>query len=267
MMATYAIGDVQGCFVSLQKLIEQTRFDPAHDRLWFVGDLVNRGPQSLAVLRFVKSLGPAAITVLGNHDLHLLAVAADCVPSRANDTLQDILAAFDRDELCWWLRHRPLLYRERECVLVHAGFLPQWSVDTAEELAREVEQGLRSEECQTFLRDLYESDARRWSDELAGTERLAVITRALTGLRLCTTDGAMEFSFTGPPDQAPEGFFPWFQIPNRRSRDATIVCGHWAALGVRIEPNLLALDGGCVWGRQLVAIRLEDRQVFRVSCA
>jgi bis(5'-nucleosyl)-tetraphosphatase (symmetrical) len=266
-MATYAIGDVQGCFPALQKLTEQTRFNPAQDRLWFVGDLVNRGPESLAVLRFVKSLGLSAITVLGNHDLHLLAVAAGCVPSRANDTFQSILAAPDREELLWWLRHRPLVYREREYVLVHAGFLPQWTVDTAEELAREVEQALRSEECRTFLRDLYESDARRWSDDLTGTERLAVITRALTGLRLCTTGGAMEFSFTGPPDQAPKGFFPWFQISNRKSRDATIVCGHWAAMGVRIDPNLLALDGGCVWGRQLVAIRLEDRQVFRVSCA
>ncbi len=264
-MATYAIGDIQGCFAALQRLIETIRFDPIQDRLWFVGDLVNRGPDSLSVLRYVKGLGQAAVMVLGNHDLHLLAVAAGIIPLRHKDTLQAILAAPDRKDLLAWLRQQPLLHWDNGFVLVHAGLLPQWTIGTAEALAREVEQALRTEDYRTFLRALSEDrHPSRWSDDLTGTERLGVIAQALTRLRVCTEEGTMDLSFTGPPEQAPIGLLPWFQVPSRKSAETMIICGHWAALGLHMQDGLLALDSGYVYGRHLTAIRLEDRQVFQV---
>jgi len=266
-MAIYAVGDVQGCFSALRKLVDDIQFSTATDRLWFVGDLVNRGPESLSVLRFVKGLGPSAVVVLGNHDLHLLAVAAGIRRPRAKDTIEDILAAPDREELLGWLRHQPFLHREKHSVLVHAGLLPQWNVDEAEQLAREVERALQSDGYRDLLRSFYDRTRCRWSEDLTGTARLSVAARALTRLRVCTRDGDMEFAFTGPPEQAPKGYVPWFEVPGRKSADTTIICGHWAALGLRIQDNLLALDGGCVWGQELVAVRLEDRQLYRVSCA
>jgi bis(5'-nucleosyl)-tetraphosphatase (symmetrical) len=267
-MATYAIGDVQGCFKALQQLIKQIAFDPTRDRLWFVGDLVNRGPDSLGVLRYVKGLGKSAVTVLGNHDVHLLAVAAGAAPQRAKDTLHDILTASDRDELLQWLKQQPLLHRQDKTVMVHGGMLPQWTIGAAESLAREAEQTLRAENNAAFLRSIYEDRLpSRWTDDLTGMARAGVVTRVFTRLRVCTKAGEMNLAFTGPPEQAPEGFLPWFQIPERKSADATILCGHWAALGLRLEPNVMVLDSGCVWGNKLTAIRLEDRQVFQVSCA
>jgi bis(5'-nucleosyl)-tetraphosphatase (symmetrical) len=265
-MATYAIGDVQGCDDALQRLVEQIQFDPASDRLWFVGDLVNRGPDSLKVLRYIKSLGGSAEVVLGNHDLFLLAVAELVVTPRAQDTLQEILAAPDRDELLAWVRRQPLLYHEHPFVLVHAGLLPQWSIDDAEELAHEVETGLRSPYYKDVLRALYPSNNLQWSSSLTGPTRLATIIKVLTRLRACSADGLMESSYTGSPDHIPAGFLPWFRIENRKHRDTTIICGHWASLGLYCEENLLAIDSGCVWGRQLTAIRLEDREVFQVPC-
>jgi bis(5'-nucleosyl)-tetraphosphatase (symmetrical) len=265
-MATYAIGDVQGCFSALTTLLEQIRFDPAGDRLWFVGDLVNRGPDSVSVLRHVKGLGRAAVTVLGNHDLHLLAVANGCRPARPKDTFHDVLDAPDRDELLAWLRNRPLVYREDNFLLLHAGLLPEWPVSQAETLARDAEQALRSTDYRALLRSLYQDGPRRWSQELTGMSRLTLITKVLTRLRVCSATGEIEWDFTGTPDQAPDGYLPWFQVPNRSSAKATVICGHWAAMGLHVRDNLLALDGGCVWGRQLVAVRLEDRQVFQVSC-
>ena len=278
MMATYAIGDVQGCYSALTTLLKQIRFDPAKDRLWFVGDLVNRGPDSVSVLRYVKKmgrasllrflkrLGRAAVTVLGNHDLHLLAVANDCRPARAKDTFHDVLDAPDRDELLDWLRNQPLMHRENNFLLVHAGLLPEWTVSQAETLAREAEQALRSTKYRAFLRSLYRDEPGRWSEKLTGLDRLSVVTKVLTRLRVCSATGRIDWAFTGPPDQAPDGYLPWFDFPNRGSAEATVVCGHWAAMGLLVRDNLLALDGGCVWGRQLVAVRLEDRQVFQVSC-
>jgi bis(5'-nucleosyl)-tetraphosphatase (symmetrical) len=265
-MATYAIGDIQGCFSALQKVIDRIRFDPAKDRLWLVGDLVNRGPDSLKVLRYAKSLGPAAVSVLGNHDLHLLAVAAGCTPGRTKDTFQDVLNAPDRDELLHWLRHRPLLFRDHDFLLVHAGLLPQWTSTMAVELAREVECTLQSDTYQEFLRIHYKNGHTQWRDELTGLPRLSVIANALTRLRICTPCGDMEFSYTGPPEHAPTGFLPWFEIPHRKSADVMIVCGHWAAAGLRVLDNVLTLDSGCIWGRHLTAVRLEDRQVVQVSC-
>ena len=263
-MTTYAIGDVQGCSTQLNQLLDRIKFNPSVDRLWFVGDLVNRGSNSLRVLRYIKQLGPAAQIVLGNHDLFLLAVAEGIVPLRRKDTIQDVLAAEDRAELTDWLRRQPLHYREQSFFMVHAGLLPQWTIDEAVNLAREVEAVLSGPNYRTVLEALFRGLSHRWDPDLIGDERLASIARVLTKLRTCTPAGDLS-GFSGPPEQAPAGYLPWFRIPNRKNADATVICGHWAALGVRIENNLLAIDSGCVWGRQLTAVRLEDRTVFQVD--
>lgn len=265
-MATYAIGDVQGCFSSLIQLTKTIQFNPQQDRLWFVGDLVNRGPDSLNVLRYIRKLGSAAIAVLGNHDLFLLAVAAGLTPLRPSDTLTPILEAPDAPGLMTWLRQQPLLYREGDVLLVHAGLLPGWTVEQAEELAGEAHTAMRGDQCLPTLRALHPSGALQWHPTLTGPVRLATIIKVLTRLRACSSEGIMESSFSGPPDRTPEGFQPWFDVPGRRSANTTIVCGHWAAMGLRLTPNVLALDSGCVYGRQLTAVRLEDRKVFQVRC-
>ncbi len=265
-MATYAIGDIQGCAQSFERLLEQIRFDPASDRLWCAGDLVNRGPDSLRVLRCLKHLGSSAQVVLGNHDLFLLAVAEGIVPPRQKDTIHDVLDADDRKELMDWLRRQPLHYREGAYFMVHAGLLPQWSIDEAVQLAREVEVVLAGPAHRTFLKALFHGTAAHWGPWLEGDERLVAITRALTRLRTCTQTGALS-GFSGHPEEAPPGHLPWFRIPHRRSTDHTVLFGHWAALGLHIEENLLGLDSGCAWGRQLTAIRLEDRVVYQVECA
>ncbi len=264
-MAIYAIGDVQGCFSSLQRLLAQIRFDPPQDRLWFVGDLVNRGPDSLRVLRYIKGLGPVAMTVIGNHDLFLLAVWAGVATLRPKDTIQDILNAPDCKDLLEWLRHRPLLHREGEHVLVHAGLLPQWTVAEAETLARRTESYLQGSDTETFLRLVFETKGIQWSERLTGVTQAVAVIKVLTRLRVCTDEGIMDSTFTGPPDMAPAGYHPWFTIPNRRHAEATIVCGHWAALGLHIEEKVIAVDSGCVWGNRLTAVRLDDRQVFQAT--
>jgi bis(5'-nucleosyl)-tetraphosphatase (symmetrical) len=266
-MSTYAIGDVQGCFTSLRRLLDRIAFQPHVDRIWFVGDLVNRGPDSLSVLRYIKELRDRAVVVLGNHDLFLLAVAEHIVPVRPEDTLQAVLAAPDRDELLTWLRQQRLFHHENPFALVHAGLLPQWSIDDATRFAHEVESGLRGPSYRDVLRALYPSKHLQWSSQLTGPTRLATIIKVLTRLRACSPDGQMESSYSGPLERIPAGYFPWFTIPDRRHRDTTIVCGHWAALGLHCESHLLAIDSGCVWGRQLTAVRLEDRKVFQVECA
>lgn len=266
-MATYAIGDVQGCFEELQRLLAATGYDRRRDRLWLVGDLVNRGPQSLEVLRFVRSLGEAAITVLGNHDLHLIMLAAGCSRRRADDTLDAVLAAPDSEELLAWLRSRPLLHVEGDYAMVHAGLLPQWSVKKARKLAAEVERALTADDFESMLSHLWGSEPAAWSDELAGWERLRVIVNVMTRMRFCSSVGVMEFKTKGEATDAPPGFLPWFAVPGRRSADHVLVTGHWSALGLRLEANLLALDSGCYWGQQLSALRLEDRQLFQVDCA
>lgn len=265
-MAIYAIGDIQGCAQSFERLLELIRFDPATDHLWCAGDLVNRGPGSVRVLRYLKQLGPSAQIVLGNHDLFLLAVAAGIVPPRQKDTIHDVLAAEDRQELMAWLRRQPLHYREGAYFMVHAGLLPQWSIDEAAQLAREVETVLAGPAHRAFLQALFHGTAEHWNPDLTGPERLVAITRVLTRLRTCTLSGALS-GFSGHPEDAPPGHHPWFRIPHRRSMDYTILFGHWAALGLHIEQNLLGLDSGCAWGRQLTAIRLEDRAVFQVDYA
>ena len=231
-----------------------------------MGDLVNRGPDSLACLRFVKSLGDAAVTVFGNHDFHLLCVAEGVEARRKRDTLEDVLAAPDRDELLQWLRHRPLLHVEDGFALVHAGLLPEWSVAKARSLAGEVEAALRGPGYREFLARMYGDEPNKWSDGLSGIERLRAIVNAMTRLRVLDRDGAMVLSFKGEPGDAYDPWTPWFDHPARASRDHAIVCGHWSALGVKIRPDLLALDSGCVWGGALTAVRLDDRRLFQASC-
>jgi len=265
-MATYAIGDVQGCATQLHQLVDHINFDPSTDQLWFVGDLVNRGPSSLAVLRFIKNLGSTARVVLGNHDLFLLAVAEGIVPLRRKDTIQDVLEAEDRPELLEWLRRQPLHHREGSFLMIHAGILPQWTIDETVRLAREVESVLSGPNYRRLLEALFIGLTPRWDPALDGDERPASIARVLTKLRTCTPTGDLS-GFSGPPEQAPAGYLPWFCHPHQRPPDITIVCGHWAALGLHLEPTILAIDSGCIWGKQLTAIRLEDRRIFQVGCA
>lgn len=231
-----------------------------------MGDLVNRGPQSLECLRFVKSLGDRAIAVLGNHDLHLLCVAEGLEKPRTRDTLAPILAAPDRDELLHWLRHRPLLHAEGGFAMVHAALLPEWTVARARELAAEVEAALQGPDYRQLLGQMYGDEPDRWDDALQGIARLRVIINAMTRLRMCTREGAMALKFKGEPGDAPRSLVPWFEASGRASRDHTLVVGHWSALGLRITGDLLALDSGCVWGRELTAVRLQDRSVFAVDC-
>src|SRR5574343_48623 len=266
-MATYAIGDIQGCFTSLTALLNRIDFDPARDRLWLVGDLVNRWPDSLQTLRFVRDLGAAAITVLGNHDLYLLMVAYGTVRSRGkDDTIQPILDAPDREALLGWLRTRPLMHLENGHAMVHAGLLPGWTATQARALAREVEGALAGPYHADLLHNMWGSEPAAWRDDLRDYERMRVIVNAMTRMRFCTPDGVMDFKVKGEVTKAPKGYVPWFEVPGRKSADTTVDFGHWSALGLRVEPNLLALDSGCLWGRELTAVRLEDRAVFQVAC-
>lgn len=265
-MATYAIGDLQGCFDPLQELLAEIGFSDTRDRLWLVGDLVNRGPQSLEILRFVKSLGERAISVLGNHDLHLLMVAEGRARQHSKDTLGAILNAPDRDELLTWLRGLPLMHADGEYAMVHAGLLPSWSVGMALALAREAEHALQGSDWRALMAQMYGNQPDQWDDALTGYDRLRVIINAMTRLRICAPDGRMEFSHKGGIEDIPPGYLPWFAVPGRKSANATVICGHWSALGLLAEKTLLALDSGCLWGRRLSAVRLEDRRIYQVSC-
>jgi bis(5'-nucleosyl)-tetraphosphatase (symmetrical) len=211
-------------------------------------------------------LGDTAVAVLGNHDLHLACVAEGVEETRKRDTLQDILDAPDRDELLGWLRARPLMHVEGAHVLVHAGLLPEWSVARARELAGEVERELRGPDYRALLLRMYGDEPRRWSESLRGVDRLRAVINAMTRLRVCDADGAMVLAFKGEPGEASDGWIPWFDMPHRASRDHVVVCGHWSALGLQVRSDLLSLDSGCVWGRSLSAVRLEDRAVFSVPC-
>jgi bis(5'-nucleosyl)-tetraphosphatase (symmetrical) len=265
-VATYAIGDLQGCLEPLKQLLSEIGFSPARDRLWFVGDLVNRGPQSLEALRFVRSLGERAVTVLGNHDLHLITVAEGFGRHHKSDTLDAVLRAPDRNQLLSWLRARPLLHAEGDYVMVHAGLLPAWDMPQARDLAAEVETAMRGAHYRELARHMYGNQPDHWEEQLAGHDRLRVVINAMTRLRICTLGGRMELSYTGEPGGIPPGYLPWFEVPGRKSAPACVVCGHWSALGLRLERNLLALDTGCLWGRQLTAVRLEDRKLYQVAC-
>lgn len=267
-MATYAIGDIQGCYASLQQLLQKIAFDPSNDKIWLVGDLINRGPDSLAVLRWAKSHEKSVITVLGNHDLHALVVYEGFETAHRLDTLDELLAAPDAASLFDWLRRQRLAYAQDDYLLVHAGVLPQWKTQQQViQLAAEVETALRSNDYRDFLRQMYGDQPDTWRDDLSGMDRLRVITNALTRLRVCTPDGAMEFRFKGELADIPAGYHPWFALPATADRDSTIIFGHWSALGLMLNNDVIALDTGCLWGDSLTAIRLQDRQLFQVSCA
>jgi bis(5'-nucleosyl)-tetraphosphatase (symmetrical) len=268
-MALYAIGDLQGCHAEFMALLEQLRFDPAHDRLWLTGDLVNRGPHSLEVLRTVRSLGPAATVVLGNHDLHLLAMAwAPKTVRRREPELQVVLDAPDAGELLAWLAARPLLHCDRELgwTLVHAGLPPQWSLDEAAACAREIETALR-ERPRELLAEMYGDSPDAWSPALAGFDRLRFAVNCLTRLRFVDADGRLLLGLKGPPGEAPPGAVPWFRHPERATRADRILFGHWSALGYLAEPGLRCLDTGCVWGGALCALRLDrEEEALMLPC-
>ncbi|MHB1353616.1 MAG: symmetrical bis(5'-nucleosyl)-tetraphosphatase [Thiobacillus sp.] len=265
-MPTYAIGDIQGCHEPLLRLLDVIRFDPGSDRLWFVGDLVNRGPDSLETLRFIRGLGDAAVCVLGNHDLHLIALATGHGRAHKGDTLDAVLAAPDRDELLGWLRRRKLAWREGGWLMVHAGVLPGWTPDDAMRHAAEAEAVLAGAHYRDFLAQMYGNAPVAWDDGLEGVERLRVIVNAFTRLRYCSAAGEMEFHHKGAPGTQPPGWLPWFDVPGRKSANLAVVFGHWSTLGFVNRPELVALDTGCLWGHRLTALRLEDRQGFSVGC-
>ena len=265
-MARWAIGDVQGCCEELVQLLARIRFSEQRDRVWFVGDLVNRGPQSLQALRLVRGLGDNAISVLGNHDLHLLAVALVDAKQRKSDTLTDILQAPDREQLLQWLQQLPLVHFDpaHGDLLLHAGVLPQWSVAQTLQLAAEVQQQLR-EQPRALLSDMYSDQPDRWQATLAPRERMRLTINVLTRLRFCTADGRVDFRHKGRPDSAAKPWLPWFKLPARASRDQRIVFGHWSALGLHRERGVLCIDTGCVWGGALTAVNLDDPDAPPVS--
>lgn len=265
-MATFAIGDIQGCFHSFQSLLKRIQFNPASDKLWLVGDLINRGSGSLEVLRWVFQHQSSIVTVLGNHDLHTLVVAEGFVSAHRSDTIQGLLDAPDAHELLRWLRYQPLLHVEHDCLMVHAGLLPQWTATTAQSLAQEVQQALRDDNYREFLKHMYGNQPVLWDDALTGYDRLRVITNAMTRLRVCTQAGEMEFKFKGELANLPFGFFPWFELDQRASADTSIIFGHWSAIGLRQTNNVYALDTGCLWGGSLTALRLDDKALFQVPC-
>jgi bis(5'-nucleosyl)-tetraphosphatase (symmetrical) len=261
-MALYAVGDVQGCHAQFMALLERLRFDPARDRLWLTGDLVNRGPASLAVLREVSALGARATTVLGNHDLHLLAMAyAPATVHRRERELEEVLGAPDAAELLGWLVSRPLLHREPDVrwTLIHAGLPPQWSLDEAQQCAGDVERALCADPA-GFLARMYGDEPDLWSASLAGTGRLRFAVNCLTRLRFVDADGRLLLAHKGTIAQAPPGAIPWFRHPARRTQRDPILFGHWSAIGYLAEPALRGLDTGCVWGGSLCAIRLDREE-------
>ncbi|MEP7154831.1 MAG: symmetrical bis(5'-nucleosyl)-tetraphosphatase [Betaproteobacteria bacterium] len=266
-MATYAIGDLQGCFATLQVLLDKIDFNRAKDRLWFVGDLVNRGPASLECLRFVVGLGDRAITVLGNHDLHLLAVSEGLARQGKHDTLGPILEAPDRVQLLTALRHSRMLHVDGDNVMVHAGLLPQWSLGLSQQLAGEVEDALRGPGYRDLLAGMYGNEPAMWSDRLNGMDRHRITINAMTRMRVLNERNELDLKFKGEIEDLPPGFSPWFERRHASFAEKFIVAGHWSALGLRVTSHFAGLDSGCVWGRELTACRLEDRTVFQVPCA
>jgi len=266
-LADYAIGDLQGCLQPFLGLLRQIDFQPDTDRVWLVGDLINRGPESLETLRQVKALGPSARVVLGNHDLFFLAVAAGASTKvSSGDTIAPILEAPDADELIDWLRHQPLVFVDAKYAMVHAGLLPQWSIEQALALSREIELELQSANWREFLRHLFGNRPDGWRADLTGWDRYRVVINAMTRMRYVTEDGRIDLKAKGPMENAPAGLSPWFLAENPAWASHTIICGHWSALGFRDMGHVIALDSGCVWGQCLTAVRLQDRLVYRQHC-
>jgi len=271
-MSIYVIGDIQGCYKPLRKLLKSVNFKPGKDELWCVGDLINRGPRSLDTLRFLSDMDEAVTIVLGNHDLHFLALYHDCAGINGRHTLDKLLAAPDCGELAKWLRFKPLVYDkvlsnqqgEQHYLMVHAGVPPQWSRKKTLKLAAEVETALQGKHFRKFLTNMYGNKPDCWDDELSGQKRLRLITNYLTRMRFCTPEGKLELSSKAGLETAPDGYFPWYQF-ERLTPETFILFGHWAALeGQTNRPGVYALDTGCVWGRELTMMRLEDHQLFSV---
>jgi bis(5'-nucleosyl)-tetraphosphatase (symmetrical) len=268
-MATYAIGDIHGCYDQLQNLLDLIKFDPSVDKLWFTGDLVNGGPKPAEVVRLIKSLNNA-VCVLGNHDLVLIAVAAGQLPAPEDRSigLEPILNATDSNDLIAWLRQRPIVHFDPDfnALLVHAGVLPQWSVQQIQNLAHEIEQLLRAPNANQFYAQMYGNEPHDWNEDLTGMPRIRFLINCFTRMRFCTADGNIDLAAKGTPEAKPNGFEPWFKLPNVRDKNLKIIFGHWAALnGQTGMPNMIGLDTGCVWGRKLTAIRLDDSQYFSIA--
>jgi bis(5'-nucleosyl)-tetraphosphatase (symmetrical) len=268
-MATYAIGDIQGCFHAFTALLARLKFNLKQDRLWLVGDIVNRGSGSLEVLRWCYQHQGSLSIVLGNHDLHALAVVHNLKPAHKLDTLQASIHAPDSDVLFKWLRQQPLMHiqniNEHEYVMVHAGLFPQWTIEQASQLASEVECALQADSFHDFLSGMYGNSPNNWHENLSGMDRLRAITNAMTRMRICSLEGEMEFEFKGELQDIPSGYTPWFDAPDRQSLTSQIICGHWSALGLRQRDNIHALDTGCLWGGQLTAMCLETREITQVN--
>jgi bis(5'-nucleosyl)-tetraphosphatase (symmetrical) len=270
-MATYAVGDLQGCLEPLKQLLQRVAFDPARDKLWLVGDLVNRGPQSLETLRFLYAMRDSVVCVLGNHDLHLLAVAYNAERLKKADTLREILEAPERDDLLDWLRNMPLVHHdaERDITLVHAGIPPQWSIEKSLQRAAEVEEALRDDQrLPLFLEGMYGNEPAKWDKKLHGIDRLRVITNYFTRMRFCTPDGKLDLKSKEGLDTAPAGYAPWFSYPERKAAGRKIIFGHWAALEGQCDvPGLYALDTGCVWGGSMTLLNVDSGERITCNCA
>lgn len=267
-MTTFVIGDLHGCLDPLQRLLDKVHFAPGTDKVWFVGDLINRGPQSLETLRFVKALGDDAVSVLGNHDLHLLAVIHGLRRTGGKDTLDDILQAPDRNELTDWLRHLPLLHRSDELnvTMVHAGIHPKWDLPLAQEMAIEVERALRSDNYVAFLERMYGNKPAKWSKKLGKHRRRRFAVNAFTRMRLCTLNGELDFSLTCAPSKAPKGLVPWYAVPDRKPIEGRILFGHWSAHPGFAVSNVIPLDRGAVWGGSLTGLALETGVTTTIDC-
>ncbi len=269
-MATYAIGDIQGCLDNLEALLEHIAFKPENDTLWFTGDLVNRGDKSLETLRFIKSLGNSAISVLGNHDLTLLALCEGNIKVK-NHTLDAIIAAPDHDELIYWLRHRPLLHHDSNLgyTMIHAGLPPQWDLATAQSCALELEAVLQGSQYPDFMANMFGNKPKQWNAELKGWDRLRFITNCFTRMRYCTPEGKLNFNDKGPIGSQKKGYIPWYKAANRKNTDLKIIIGHWSTLfGHTDTANIFAIDTGCLWGETLTAMRLDtaEPEFYRIKC-
>ncbi len=265
-MSIYAIGDVQGCYEPLQLLLQKINFKPANDSLWFAGDLVNRGPDSLKTLRFVKSLGKSAVTVLGNHDIHLMALYYGLRPRGKDPTLEQVLNAPDIDELIQWLQQQPMLHKQGNNVLVHAGLHPHWSIETALQLANELQQVISTVDDQSALAPLYGPSDGEWATVEHTDLRLRYAVNCFTRMRFCNQRGELDLKQSCAPGEQPAHLTPWFNVEGRSTSNLCIIFGHWAALGLHQQPGIHALDSGCVWGNSLTAMRLDDLEIFSVNC-
>nr|AIA12231.1 bis(5'-nucleosyl)-tetraphosphatase (symmetrical) [uncultured bacterium] len=263
------MGDIQGCYQPFMQLLETIQFNENTDTLWLTGDIVNRGTQSLEVLRFVKQLPARTRIVLGNHDIHLLAIMAGERQQHAGDTLTAILAAPDRDDLQEWLRQQPIMVSDKQLgyVMVHAGLFPFWDIAKAEMLAHEIETVLRGDDWRIQVKEMFGNEPSLWRDDLHGAERIRCCINYFTRMRYCTLEGKLDLSFKGPEAAPDSGLIPWFKIPGRKNSDMKIIFGHWASLMGHVEAShVYGLDTGCVWGEKLTAMRLEDGKLFCVGC-